>query len=135
MRPAFCIVVKSPRARVSRLTLQTLAAVASLTLYTYGTVILASTTLALASDAIRTMLVLTASSRFGEMVEYWAIGSLGNGSRIVVIDVPAVLIDSIHKLLKKKARAGMQTVERGRADDIVCDCYCAFIYRSRSFDP
>lgn len=103
--PSFCIILRSPRTTTLRWTLQTSTAIASFVLYTYGTVILASTTLIPASDAIRAMVVLTASAGFGRLVGYWAASPSTTGNRIIVVDVPAEYLDDFQKLVREKARA------------------------------
>lgn len=101
----FSIVLRSPRTTTLRWTLQTSTAIASFALYTYGTVILASTTLIPASDAIRAMVVLTASAGFGRLIGYWAASPSRTGNRIIVVDVPAECMEDFHKLVQEKAKA------------------------------
>lgn len=101
----FKIVLRSPRTSTLRWILQTATAVASFTLYTYGTVILASTTLIPASDAIRAMVVLAASAGFGRLVGYWAALPSRTGSRRIVVSVPAEYLEDFHKLVLEKAGA------------------------------
>ena len=87
--PNMLIVLRCPKDTPARWVLQTFSAVASFTLYAYGTVLLASTTLVPASDAIRAMVVMTASAGFGRLVAYWLNGPRRRGRRVLVVDVPA----------------------------------------------
>ena len=82
------IVIRSPRDTFPRWVFQTFTAIASFVLYAYGTVLLASTTLVPASDAIRTMVVVTASAGFGRLVLYWLTRPERRGRHIIVVDVP-----------------------------------------------
>lgn len=82
------IVLRCPRDTSLRWVFQTFTAITSFTLYAYGTILLASTTLVPASDAVRAMVVLTASAGFGRLVGYWLNRPRRRGRRIVVIDVP-----------------------------------------------
>ena len=82
------IVIRCPRDTFLRWVFQTFTAIASFILYAYGTVLLASTTLVPASDAIRAMVVVTASAGFGRLVLYWLTRPERRGRHIVVVDVP-----------------------------------------------
>ena len=82
------IVIRCPRDTFWRWVLQTFTAIASFILYAYGTVLLASTTLVPASDAIRAMVVVTASAGFGRMVLYWLTRPERRGRHVIVVDVP-----------------------------------------------
>ena len=82
------IVIRCPRDDFPRWLLQTFTAIASFILYAYGTVLLASTTLVPASDAIRAMVVVTASAGFGRMVLYWLTRPERGGRHVLVVDVP-----------------------------------------------
>lgn len=82
------VVLRCPRDTFQRWVFQTFTAITSFTLYAYGTVLLASTTLVPASDAIRAMVVLTASAGFGRLVGYWLTRPRRRGRQIFVIDVP-----------------------------------------------
>ena len=82
------IVLRCPRDTFLRWAFQTFTAIASFALYAYGTVLLASMTLIPASDAVRAMVVLTASAGFGRLVGYWLTRPHRKGRQIVVIDVP-----------------------------------------------
>ena len=84
----FVIVLRCPKDTVLRWVFQIFTAIASFTLYAYGTVLLASTTLVPASDAIRAMVVMTASAGFGRLVGYWLNRQRRRGCRVLVIDVP-----------------------------------------------
>lgn len=82
------VVLRCPRDTFLRWVFQTFTAVASFVLYAYGTVLLASTTLVPASDAIRAMVVMTSSAGFGRLVGYWLTRPKRRSRRIVVVDVP-----------------------------------------------
>ena len=82
------IVLRCPRDTSLRWVVDTFTAIASFTLYAYGTVLLASMTLIPASDAVRAMVVLTASAGFGRLARYWLTSPRRRGRYIVVIDVP-----------------------------------------------
>ena len=82
------IVIRCPRDTFLRWVFQTFTAIASFILYAYGTVLLASTTLVPASDAIRAMVVVTASAGFGRLVLYWLTRPERRGRHIIVVDVP-----------------------------------------------
>lgn len=82
------IVLRCPRDTSLRRVFDTFTAIASCTLYAYGTVLLASMTLIPASDAIRAMVVLTCSAGFGRLARYWLTRPRRRGRHIVVIDVP-----------------------------------------------
>lgn len=82
------VVLRCPRDTFLRWVFQTFTAVASFVLYAYGTVLLASTTLVPASDAIRAMVVMTSSAGFGRLVGYWLTRPRRRGRRIIVVDVP-----------------------------------------------
>ena len=82
------VVLRCPRDTSLRWVFQTFTATASFVLYAYGTVLLASTTLIPASDAIRAMVVMTASAGFARLVGYWLTRPRRRGRQIVVVDVP-----------------------------------------------
>ena len=86
---ASLIVIRCPKDTLPRWVFQTFTAIASFILYAYGTVLLASTTLVPASDAIRAMVVVTASAGFGRLVLYWLTRPERRGRHVVVVDVPA----------------------------------------------
>ena len=83
------LVLRSPRDTFLQWFLQTFTAVASFSLYAYGTVLLASVTLIPASDAIRAMVMLTISAGFGRLAGSWFTSPRRTGSRTIVVDVPA----------------------------------------------
>ena len=99
---AITIVLRSPRSTTTKWTLQTLTAVFSYVLYTYGTVILASTTMIPASDATRAMATIGSGAGFGRLVGYWMISPERRGKGVLILDVPSVnldgLVDAILKL-------------------------------------
>ena len=82
------VVLRCPKDTFLRWVFQTFTAMISFILYAYGTVLLASTTLIRASDAIRAMVVLTASAGFGRLVGYWLTRLRRRGRQVIVIDVP-----------------------------------------------
>lgn len=84
----FSIVLRCPKDTSLRWAFQIFTAIINFTLYVYGTVVLASMTLTPAADAIRAMVVLPASARFGRLVGYWLIRPSRKGRQIVVIDIP-----------------------------------------------
>ena len=83
------LVIRCPRDTCMRWVFQTFTAIASIVLYAYGTVLLASTTLVPASDAIRAMVVVTAGAGFGRMVLYWWSRPERRGRHVIVVDVPS----------------------------------------------
>ena len=83
------VVLRSPRNTFLQWLFQTFTAIASFTLYAYGTILLASMTLIPASDAIRAMVSLTISAGFGRLAGYWLSSPRRRGSRTIVVDVPA----------------------------------------------
>ena len=99
------ITLRSPRNPLLRWVLQTFTAIASLTLYTYGTVILASMTLIPASDAIRAMTVLAISAGVARLIGYWAVSRPKRGNRFMMIDVPPDCMARFHALVSEKAAA------------------------------
>ena len=99
------IILRSPRNQLLRWLLQTFTAIASLTLYAYGTVILASMTLIPASDAIRAMTVLAISAGVARLIGYWAVSPSKRGNGYMMIDVPPDCMTRFHTLISEKAAA------------------------------
>ena len=99
------IILRSPRNPRLRWLLQTFTAIASLTLYTYGTVILASMTLIPASDAIRAMTVLAISAGVARLIGYWAVSPSKRGNGFMMVDVPPDCMAGFHALVSEKAAA------------------------------
>ena len=97
------IILRSFRSPLLRWLLQTFTAIASLTLYTYGTVILASMTLIPASDAIRAMTVLAISAGVARLIGYWVISPSRRGNGFMMIDVPPDCMARFHALVSEKA--------------------------------
>ena len=97
------IILRSPRNQLLGWLLQTFTAVASLTLYSYGTVILASMTLIPASDAIRAMIVLAISAGVARLIGYWATSPSTRGNGFMMIDVPPDCMARFHTLVSEKA--------------------------------
>ncbi len=83
------VVLRSRRDTFLRWLLQTFTAIASFTLYAYGTIILASTTLIPASDAIRALVMSAISASVGRLAAYWFTSPQRRGSHTIVVDVPA----------------------------------------------
>lgn len=83
------LVLRCHRNTFLRWLLQTFTAIASFSLYAYGTTVLASMTLIPASDAIRVMVVAGSSAGFGRLVGYWFTSTRRRNSEIIVVDVPA----------------------------------------------
>lgn len=99
------IILRSPRNPLLRWLVQTFTAIASLTLYTYGTVILASMTLIPASDAIRAMTVLAISAGIARLIGYWAASPSKRGNGFMMIDVPPDCMAGFFALIAEKAAA------------------------------
>ena len=100
------IVIRCPRDTLPRWIFQTFTAIASFILYAYGTVLLASTTLVPASDAIRALVVLTAGAGFGRMVLYWLSGPGRRGRHVVVVDVPADCVADFASSILERSMVG-----------------------------
>lgn len=83
------VVLRSRCDTFLRWLLQTFTAIASFTLYAYGTIILASTTLIPASDAIRALVMSAISASVGRLAAYWFTSPQRRGSHTIVVDVPA----------------------------------------------
>lgn len=96
------VILRSPRNTFLRWALQTFTAIASFTLYTFGTVVLASITLIPASDAIRTLAVLTIGAGVGRLVGYWKASPLRTGSRIIIVDVPADYMKEFFEIFSRQ---------------------------------
>ena len=99
------IILRSARNPLLRWLLQTFTAIASMTLYTYGTVILASMTLIPASDAIRAMTVLAISAGVARLIGYWAASPSTRGNGFMMIDVPPDCMARFHALVSEKVAA------------------------------
>ena len=83
------IVLQSPRHNVLGQSLKLFTAFASFSLYAYGTVLLASTTLVPASDAIRAMVVVAAGAGFGRLAAHCYTSYWRTSSRTLVLEVAA----------------------------------------------
>ncbi len=101
----FTIILRAPSHTTLWRLLQTFTAVASFTLYTYGTVILASMTLIPASDAVRAMTVLAAGAGFARLVGSWGVLPSTTWNNVVVVDVPPDCMEDFHELVGEQARA------------------------------
>lgn len=99
------IVLRCPRDTFLPWVLQTFSAIASFTLYAYGTVLLASVTLVPASDAIRAMVVFTASAGLGRLAGYWLTSPRRRGSKTIIVDVPADCLQDFTSLILEQAGA------------------------------
>lgn len=108
-RELFTLILRSPSNQTLRWLLQTFTALASFTLYTYGTVILASMTLIPASDAVRAMTVLAIGAGFARLVGHWAMSPSRKGNRVFVIDLPPGRMEDFHNLVLKQARIRIST--------------------------
>lgn len=101
----FVIVLRSPRNTFAGFLLQTFTAIASFTLYAYGTVVLAGTTLIPSSDVIRAMAMATISAGFGRLARYWVTSTRSIGSQKIVIDVPVDCLGEFASSLLEHAGA------------------------------
>ena len=99
------IVLRSPRNTFLQWLLHTLTAITSVTLYAYGTTLLASMTLIPASDAVRAMVVMTASAGFGRLAGSWFTSPRRRASQIIVVDVPADCLQDFTSLVSDRAEA------------------------------
>lgn len=102
-RTHFCIVLRSLRSGPLSLFLRNFLATTIYALYAFGTVVLASMTLIPASDAVRAMVVMTASAGFGRLVGYWALSPSRSGSQTIVVDIPAESMDGFTSFILGKA--------------------------------
>ena len=100
------IVIRCPRDTFPRWVFQTFTAIASFILYAYGTVLLASTTMVPASDAIRAMVVVTASAGFGRMVLYWLTRPERRGRHVIVVDVPPDCVADFASSILERSMVG-----------------------------
>ena len=83
------IVLQCPCHNVLRQSLKIFTAFASFSLYAYGTVLLASTTLVPASDAIRAMVVVAAGAGFGRLAAHFYTTYWRTTSQTLVLEVAA----------------------------------------------
>lgn len=125
---AFTVVLRSARNTQLLWILQSLTAIGSFALYTFGTVVLAGMTFIPASDAIRATVVFTISAGFSRLVGNWMVSSCRRGNRTIVVDVPADCLQAFSSLvlaqaepssssLRNPAQAtGASLVADGRAD-------------------
>lgn len=82
------IILRAPRPTNTRWTLQVITAVLSYALFAYGTVVFASMTLYVASDAIRVMFAVTASAGTGRFVVSLLGRTSIHGKRVILVDIP-----------------------------------------------
>ena len=96
------VILRSRRSSLMAKVLRSFTAVVSYALYIFGTVILASVNFVPASDAIRALVVLSASAGFGRLVGYWTISPLRKGEKYV-FDVPPEHLEGLSQLAKSQA--------------------------------
>ena len=100
---AYCVIIlRSPRSTWQRRVLQFMTAVLSFSIYTMGTVILASMTLFEAADAVRVVAVVAATAGFGRVVGYWALSSNRTGKKAILVDVPAEHIQKLSDMITEE---------------------------------
>ena len=94
------LIFRCPRATWGRRVLQFCTAVLSYSIYTYGTVVLASTTMFEAADALRVVVVVCVTAGFGRMIGYWVLAtSFRSGKKALLFDVPAPHMDKLAELI------------------------------------
>ncbi|MCJ1427879.1 hypothetical protein MMC29_005785 [Sticta canariensis] len=81
------IILRSRRSSLVGDVLRSITAIISYALFCFGTVILASINFVPASDAIRALVVLSASAGFGRLICYWTI-SPSRKKNVYVFEVP-----------------------------------------------
>ncbi|KAL8738935.1 MAG: hypothetical protein Q9181_000347 [Wetmoreana brouardii] len=97
------LVFRCPRVTLVRRILQFWTAVLSFSIYTYGTIVLASMTMFEASDALRVVVVVTINAGFGRLVGYWAISpSMRSGKKALIFDVPAAYMDKLVEIVNQE---------------------------------
>lgn len=97
------LILRCPRATWGRRILQFCTAVLSYSFYTYGTIILASTTMFEAADALRVVVVVCVTAGFGRMVGYWSLAtSFRKGKKALLFDVPAAHMDRLAELIHEE---------------------------------
>ena len=96
------IVLRCPRSTWQRRLLQMFTAVLSCSIYTFGTIVLASITLFEAADALRVVVVVAVNAGFGRMVGYWALSSIRKGKKAILIDVPAAHIEKLSEMIHEE---------------------------------
>ena len=93
------IVLRCPRSTTMKWTLQTVTAVLSYVLYTYGTVILASMTMIPSSDATRAIVTIVSGAGFGRLVAYWTTSMERKGKKVLIFDVPPGSLKSLEDVI------------------------------------
>lgn len=93
------IILRSPRSTWQRRVLQFITAVFSFSIYTFGTVVLASMTMFEAADAVRVVVVVAVTAGFGRVVGYWALSSIRSGKKAILVDVPAEHIEELSEMI------------------------------------
>lgn len=104
---SFAVVLRSPRDTFLRWALQTFTAIASFTLYAFGTVVLASMTFIPASDAIRALTMLTIGAGVGRLIGYWKASPSRTGSRVIVVEVPSGCLEEFTNEIERRARGNV----------------------------
>lgn len=96
--------IRCPRNTMARRLFTIFNGIASFTLYAYGTVVLASTTLVPASDAIRAMVVAAVSAGFGRLAGHYLTSSFRQGCRTIAVEVPASCLGDFKAALLRDSR-------------------------------
>lgn len=96
------IILRSRQSSLVAKLLRSFTAVISYGLYIFGTVILAAINFVPASDAIRALVVLSASAGFGVLVCNWTLSPLRKG-KIHVFDVPPEHLEELSQFVQDQA--------------------------------
>lgn len=96
------IVLRCVRSTWQRRAIQFVTAVLSFSVYTFGTVVLASMTLFEAADALRVVVVVSINAGVGRVVGYWAISSFRKGKKAILIDVSAAHIEKLSEIISEE---------------------------------
>ena len=96
------IILRSRRSSLVGDVLRSITALISYALYCFGTVILASVNFVPASDAIRALVVLSASAGFGRLICYWTISPFRKKS-IYVFEVPPDQLEGLRQFVMDQA--------------------------------
>ena len=101
--PEYCVIIlRSPHSTWQRRILQFMTAVFSFSIYTFGTVILASMTMFEAADAVRVVVVVAITAGFGRVVGYWALSSIRSGKKAILVDVPTEHIGKLFEMISEE---------------------------------
>lgn len=101
----FTVVFRSPYTTMVCWLLQTFTAISSLTLFTYGTVIMASMTLIPSSDALRILIGFSVSAGVARLFGSWVASPSSMVSRVLLVDVPPGYMGDLNTLLVERVRA------------------------------